>query len=212
MADESLLGTEGTTEGAPAETQDASLLFGDSLKETQDTDQGGTKAEGEDVEKKDEEPQGAPDEYGEFTIPEGVELDSTLLDTVSPIFKELNLTQDQAQKLVNVYGEQVKAIEQKYETAIQDQRKEWREEFKKDPKSGEILSFAKKAVDFLAKDSEETKALFTGEHSFLSDHPVFIRALAKVGKYLSEDQFVDGRDAGPPKRKDPAKVLFPGFS
>ena len=49
-----------------------------------------------------------PETY-EFTLPEGMELDQGLLDKSTPIFKELNLTNEQAAKLVGIYAEHVKA-------------------------------------------------------------------------------------------------------
>jgi hypothetical protein len=48
---------------------------------------------------------GAPEEYAEFTLKEGQTLDQAALDYALPIFKELGLTQEQAQKLVNIQAE-----------------------------------------------------------------------------------------------------------
>ncbi len=50
---------------------------------------------------KDAEPvvhEGAPDEYEKFEMPEGVTLDEGLRDQAIPLMKELDLSQDQAQK------------------------------------------------------------------------------------------------------------------
>jgi len=45
---------------------------------------------------------GAPEEYTAFTVPEGQTLDQAALDMALPMFKELGLTQEQAQKLVDL--------------------------------------------------------------------------------------------------------------
>ena len=42
-----------------------------------------------------------PDEYADFSMPEGIQLDETMLAEALPVFKELELTQTQAQKLVD---------------------------------------------------------------------------------------------------------------
>ena len=46
--------------------------------------------------------EGAPEAYAEFTLPEGVKIDAAKLEQALPIFKELNLTQEQAQKLIDL--------------------------------------------------------------------------------------------------------------
>lgn len=51
---------------------------------------------------KEETPPGAPEKYA-FTAPEGQELDTSALAQFEPVARELNLTQEQAQKLVDVY-------------------------------------------------------------------------------------------------------------
>lgn len=54
--------------------------------------------------KKDEAPQGAPEKYADFKVPEGFKFDPTALTEAQATFKELNLTQAQAQKLVDTYA------------------------------------------------------------------------------------------------------------
>src|SRR5437879_843733 len=49
----------------------------------------------------------APEAYTDFTAPEGYTLDAKTIDAVMPIFKELGLTQDQAQKLVTFHASQL---------------------------------------------------------------------------------------------------------
>src|SRR6266852_5763511 len=53
------------------------------------------------VEPKKEEPViGAPEKYADFRVPEGFKFDPEALTEAQATFKELGLTQDQAQKLV----------------------------------------------------------------------------------------------------------------
>src|SRR6266849_9161845 len=52
---------------------------------------------------------GAPEKYTDFTVPEGFKFDATALTEAQAVFKELNLSQESAQKLVNTYSKQVLA-------------------------------------------------------------------------------------------------------
>lgn len=51
-----------------------------------------------------ETPAGAPEKYEEFKLPDGYKLDAEVNTTVQALFKEMNLSQDQAQKLVDFYA------------------------------------------------------------------------------------------------------------
>lgn len=48
-------------------------------------------------------PEGAPEKY-EFVEPEGAKFDSAVLDTFSEVAKELNLSQENAQKVYRQNG------------------------------------------------------------------------------------------------------------
>ena len=67
---------------------------------------------------------GAPETY-ELTLPEGVELDKAVLDLVSPVAKELNLSNAGLTKLAGVYTEAVlPRVEEAIHAQINDQVKE----------------------------------------------------------------------------------------
>src|SRR5215469_16563160 len=58
---------------------------------------------------------GAPEAYADFTAPSGRELDADAITAIKPLFKELNLTQAQAQLLVDAYNENAgKAFDKLY--------------------------------------------------------------------------------------------------
>ena len=85
-----------------------------------------------------EPPVGAPEAYTPWKLQEGYELDTGVSEAGTKIFKELNLTQDQAQKLVDFYSEH--AIKSSKETldAWQATRKEWRDSIVADPALGKL--------------------------------------------------------------------------
>ena len=48
--------------------------------------------------------EGAPEKYGDFKLPDGYTFDPSSLTAAQSLFKELNLTQEGAQKLVDMYA------------------------------------------------------------------------------------------------------------
>ena len=55
--------------------------------------------------------EGAPETYADFTVPEGSTVSKEVIgESATPLFRELGLSQDQAQKLVDFYSTQVGKI------------------------------------------------------------------------------------------------------
>jgi hypothetical protein len=82
-----------------------------------------------------------PDTYT-FTTSDGKEapIDKTLLGAATPIFRELNLTQPQAQKLVDLWNAQVTAKAADTNKTIAAQREKWTQEVLADPLVGGDVS------------------------------------------------------------------------
>ncbi|HIE5902666.1 peptidase [Proteus mirabilis] len=147
---------------------------------------------------------GAPEKY-EFKAPEeGQELDKGALEVFEPIARELNLNNEQAQKLVDVYGSKIMpAINKQLAEGWQKQTEQWAETVKADKElsSAESIGAAQKAMDKFG--SPELKQYL--EESGLGNHPELIRIFAGVGKAMSEDGLVTGNSNG---SKSAADVLF----
>lgn len=147
---------------------------------------------------------GAPEKY-EFKAPEeGQELDQGALEVFEPIARELNLNNEQAQKLVDAYGSKIMpAIQKQINDSWQKQREQWVKTVKADEELGsnESIGAAQKAMDKFG--SPELKQYL--EESGLGDHPELIRIFASVGKAMSEDGLVTGNSNG---SKSAADVLF----
>lgn len=54
--------------------------------------------------------EGAPEAYADFTLPEGMEVDTGLLAEVTPLFKEDGLTQERAQRYIDKYAARIQAM------------------------------------------------------------------------------------------------------
>lgn len=187
------------TEGANAEGKDGQPAEGEAGKE----------GDGEGEGKKPEEekkPEGAPEAY-EFKAPEGSELDKAAVEQFEPIARELNLSQEQAQKLVDLYGTKVmpQLMKQQADT-WQKQVADWGTATKEDKEIGGEkfegnLTRAKQAMDKFA--TPELREFL--ETSGMGNHPELIRVFVKVGAAMSEDSLVTSNEKG---QRSAADVLY----
>ncbi|MBE4833272.1 peptidase [Enterobacter cloacae complex sp. P47BA] len=162
---------------------------GDKPQEDKPAD-GDKPAEESDDEKQKQE--GAPEKY-EFTAGEGVELDTEALKDFEPVARELNLTNEQAQKLVDAYPKILAGVQQRQAEAWQAQTEQWAADVKADKEIGgdkltANLSAAQRALEQFGDPELKEYLDSTG----LGNHPALVKAFIKVGKAMSEDKVVTG--------------------
>ena len=181
--------------GAPTTTGgvDTSLLTGGAEGKTEPTDppKGGeegkdepsSKTEGDETNKGDK-PAEVPEKY-EFKAPEGVELDSVAADEFSALAKDLKLTADQAQGVVDIAVK----MQQRQAESVAATVKEWGDQSKADKEFGgdnldANLAIAKKAVDTFGSDAFKQLLSSSG----LGNHPEVIR-LRRIAKEIIPHSF-----------------------
>ncbi|MFJ1336765.1 hypothetical protein ACIKP7_01335 [Pseudomonas caricapapayae] len=136
----------------------------------------------------------APESY-QFTYPAGYTPDEAALGEVTGVFKELGLTQEQAQKLVEYDAKRMSSAaspEAQQAAAIEHrnaQVAQWEGEIKADKELGGAnldasIEVAQKALASFG--SPELSAML--KQSGLGSHPEIVRFFHKVGKELSEGQ------------------------
>ena len=140
-----------------------------------------------------DEKAGAPEAYTDFTLPEGMELDTVAMEAAVPIFKELNLTQDQAQKLVALQTAQLTATAEAQQAQWEKTNDDWREEAKGDPEFGKAnlqasLGHVKTFLDKFATTEFRQMLDDTGMGNRLE----VLRMFATVGKAMGEDTVKTG--------------------
>lgn len=197
MTDETTAATEApaevVTEVAPAaETAAATEEVTTSEAETK-APEAGSEAEAE------VKVEGAPEEYAEFTLPEGIALDPTLTDDFKTVAKELNLNQDQAQKVVELGAKMRQADAEALVTA----RAEWVRE-STDKFTPADLAVSKQAAETFGGEQFVT---FLNE-SGLGNHPQVVGFLVNAGKTLKEDSVVTGGDRTDTPNQSHAEKLF----
>ena len=204
MADEPIDGVQNNTdapaEGAVAEDTSAeqqtpaSLLDMDPEAAPAEGDGEPAKPEGEES-----EAEGAPETYADFQLPEGMPVDHDFMESTKAVFKESNLSQAAAQKLVDLVVERDKRVE----AAQFTQAEQWATEFMKSPTAKEDLAYAAKAREFCTPGVREML-----KDPRIGNNPEILATFAKIGRTLSEDQMIDRDTRGGASEKSTADVLF----
>lgn len=135
-------------------------------------------------ETQEEKPSAAPENYEDFSLPEGFVLEGEEKETVHALFRELNLTQENAQKLVDYFSRRLTDDKERMINDLSAKRKEWRSGIRNRADFRTEAANVKRAVNRFLTEPDEIE-LF--KDSWLSDHPVFWRVFSKIGAVLSED-------------------------
>lgn len=166
----------------------------------------------------DGKPQGAPETYTDFTLPEGYTIEPKEMDSFKEFAKTQNLSQEQAQKVLEFGGEKIKAqLEAPYKFWNEMQTK-WQAEVKADPEIGgtnyddSIKAAAEvfKPGGLLVKTPEEERSLreafnITGA----GNNPAIVRIFVRLGRALQEPGALKG---APANKKDPLALLYPSMA
>jgi len=189
--------TDAKPETAPDD--DTSNHEGEGVEDTSDTN---TDTEGEG------EQEGAPESYA-FKQQEGVEIDDAVVSAYSEVAKELNLSQDNAQKMLDTMASSMAERQAEQIAAVHEA---WASDTKADKELGgeklnENLAVAKKAMDAFGTPELTTLLNETG----IGNHPEIIRAFYRAGMKISEDTFVNG-DSNPQSDKPMAERMYPGMN
>lgn len=135
-----------------------------------------------------------------LTAPDGQVVSAATMSSFTDVAKELNLSQESAQTLMN---RMTPAIQAQQMAQIKEVQTQWLSQSQSDKEFGgekltENLSVAKKALD--AFGTPELKALLN--QTGLGNHPDVIRFMVRAGKAIQEDQFVSGTAGQKPMPKN----------
>lgn len=141
----------------------------------------------------------APEKYEPFKLGEDVMLDPETVEAYAQTAKELGLSQEQAQKVLDSVSP---SIQSKLRAELIASSKKWREQSQKDPEIGGADFQAKMSVAVGAYQkvaSPELHELL--KCSGLGNHPEVIRMFYRVGKMISQDHGVSGSGPREAERK-----------
>lgn len=167
--------------------------------------------EGEDKDKSDDPADQVPEDGKyQLAMPEGVEVDQEMVDALGPEFKDLGLTNKQAQaladKFIEVQSKRAEGQAKEWGETVQ----KWADDAKADKEIGGdkwdgTVKAGRAAVERLGTPGLKEYLNATGG----GNHPEVIRFMAKVGSMLREDDPAMGGAGGSGKPAEAAHVLFP---
>lgn len=171
-------------------------------------EENGNEGNAEDEGKK-EAVESAPDAYEDFAIPEHAIFEGEMVDKFKTIAKEMNLSQEQAQKFVDLQVEHGAEFAKGQVNHFHDTVETWQKEIKNDPEFG--------GSKFPETQNRANRALRNfGSEGFqdlldkgLGSHPEFIKLLARVDKATSDDNAVDG-DGVAKEELSAAEIIYGG--
>lgn len=185
-------------EGQSQNTGTENLLTGakQSDGEGSEGNAGEKKAEDGDEKSKEEAEQGAPEQYEEFKAPEGLSYDDQFMGTFKDVAKELNLSQKQAQHLLDKCAPVLAQRQVEQIKAVSDQ---WVERTKADKEIGGT-NWTRAASDIarvrdrfgVNADGKMDPDIAEFMSTPIGNHPGLLKLLARVGRAFGEADFPRG--------------------
>lgn len=155
-------------------------------------------------------PEGAPEKYEDFKAPEGYELDKTMAAEAGTLFKKMNLSQAQAQELVDFYSAKSAEIANRGLQTVKDMRAGWldqiktsneyQREFGADGKiktDSKVLAGMARMIDSVADKKLAGEVRQALDLTGAGDHPAIFKFFDMLAKHFSEGTPVRGNGPSP---------------
>ncbi len=150
----------------------------------------------------------APEKYEAFKLPEGATFDGQPLETFSALAKEAGLSQELAQKFVDMHLGFLGQQQEGYLAAMQEQEKTWGAELLNDPEIGgakheQSVATANRVLKTFDKDGSLFKLI---SDAMLTKNPTIMKFMVRVGQAIGDDQLVDGKTPKVLPKDQPAYI------
>jgi hypothetical protein len=155
-----------------------------------------------------ETPASTPPEKYDLKVPENT-LSQAILDKTATEARELGLSNEEAQGMVDMQATAVAGYAAEQQAAFEAQQQEWIEKAKSDPEIGgdafaESAEMAKRGLEKWA--SPALKAMITD--SGFGNHPEILRLFAKLGRHGENDQPPGASPPGGPRTEEEKAQKF----
>lgn len=204
-------GTDATTTTTTATdataTTDATKQEGDQTAKDKAATDAADKAKDDGKDK----PQGAPEAYTDFKLPEGMDMDAEVLGEFKGLAKELNISQEKAQQLIDFQTKLATKQAEEYQAAVTKQGEQWAAAVKSDPELGgenydKSVASAVKVIQAFGDDGLKELLNTSG----LGNHPALFKFCHRVSQAISEDKFVMPGSQSNTGRKSNEEVFYGG--
>lgn len=153
-----------------------------------------------------------PDKY-EFTVPEGTTIDPAAIEAATPIFKELGLSQEAAQKLVNFQLAREAALLKSTTDTMTAMRTDWQGKLSADAELTAAKSQGKLGLEAVKLDVSRMLNVLPADLrndlrdalnlTGAGDHPAVVKSLWKLSSYITEGKHVTGNGPSPDGQAKP---------
>jgi hypothetical protein len=161
-----------------------------------------------------EPPKPEPPTYTDFKFPDGVKVAPEAMTAATKVFGEFGLTQEQAQRLIDIHAEQQQAAVKQFTTAATDywnaESRKWVAEVEK-TFGNQLNTNIERAravwSDVLPKQADRDRLFGALNDTKIGDHPMLARALAEVGRRFEQIYQLTGTnswDAAMRRLREPA--------
>lgn len=164
--------------------------------------------------KEDAPKEGAPEKYADFKVPEGFKFDPVALTEATATFKELGLTQDQAQKLVDTYSKVGREATEAPYKAWANLQKEWMSDItdRFGSKSEAIRTDISKAIDSALPPSLARSFRSALDLTGAGSNPDIVEALSIMFKPFVEGGSLKPGGISPEANKAPGALDRPSLA
>jgi len=148
------------------------------------------------------------DDLDYSVYPEGAGLDAEASEAFKALAKEQGMSKETAQALLQFDADRSAKLMQSLEEAHTAEVDGWENDTRADQEIGgakldDTLSTAAKAIDMFGKDTGIRELM---NDTGLGNHPAVVKVFARIGKAISEDSLLTGRESEQPKSA--ADVLY----
>lgn len=149
----------------------------------------------------------------DLKLPDGSNLDASYLEQTKALAKELGLSQEAAQKLVERDSGLLSSVSERNAVQVREKTEQWAKDAQADKEIGggnfqSSVTDARTALDRFG--SPEFKNMLN--QSGVGNHPELIRILARVGKAMREDKMVTTSSQPARAQKSFAEAFYPSMS
>lgn len=181
--------TTQTTATEQTQTEPAKAAEENTAEENKDLGSNKNPQEGSDAEQKPSTPE-VVDDKTEFKIPDGMKIDEKKMTSFKTVAKELGLTKEQAQKLVDLDAENIKNTDK----AFQDMKASWKAETMKMLGENAEQKLGEAAAAFKQFGDDEFVKLM--QETGLENHPAVVRVFRNIGSKIAVDKTVSATSNG----------------
>jgi len=211
-----------TTEQTESSVMPPDQILGSEQTQAQETTE--QTAEGDKAPEEGEKPAArAPEEYTDFSLPTGIQMDEAQTTEFKSFAKEQDLTQEQAQKVLEFGAEKIKALTEAPYKEWSDTQKKWQAEVKADPDIGgtkyeesvktAALVFIPGESNPFVKTGEEAAALRQALNTTgAGNNPAMVKFFVNIGRLLAEPGPLAGKPPALDKQGDLLAKMYPTMS